>query len=223
MSKLSDIIRRDCLSLWRQPADILLPLAFFVLVLSLFPIAITTDPKLLQKIAPGVIWVSTILAMLMAMSRLFWQDYHDGCLEQWWLQDASVIKRIVIRVFVFWLFTALPICLLLPVFALMYQLSFDVVVPLLMTLLLGTPILWLLGALVASLTLGLSQGSALLALLLLPLCIPVMIFSIGWVTAAKAHFSIAGPAFMMLGLLVIALYAIPFTIRAALKLAVTDS
>lgn len=202
----------------RRPADALGGLLFFVLVGSLFPLALGPDANLLQQIAPGVMWVAALLAVLLGQHRLFEGDWADGSLEQWLLVPQPLPLLVLVKVAAHWLLGVAPLLLVAPLLGWQYGLDGAVIAVLLASLALGTPSLYLLAALGAALTLGL-RGQLLLVLVVLPLSIPVLIFGSHAVAQAQQGLS-AAPALNLLGaFLCLALLAGPWAIGAALRLA----
>lgn len=216
---ITSVCGREFRLAWRRPGEALSSLLFFVLVGSLFPLAIGADVNLLRQIAPGVIWVAALLAILLGQHRVFEPDFSDGTLEQWALADASLSLLAGLKVLSHWLLTALPLMLIAPLLGWQYGLANEVIGVLLVALMLGTPSLCLFAALGAALTLGL-RGQLLLVLVVLPLCIPVLIFGSDAVTRAAQGLS-AAPSLNLLGaLLCLSIVACPWAIAAALRLAV---
>jgi heme exporter protein B len=189
---------RDLRLAMRSRAELAVIIVFFLLVTSLFPLAVSPDPTLLRSIAPGIAWVAALLASLLGLSRLFAADHGDGTLEQMVLAPAPLAALVAGKVLAHWLATSVPLVLLAPVVGLQFGLSSDTIGVLAASLALGTPILSWLGAIAAALTLGARGGSSLLALLVLPLAVPVLIFGAGSVESyvsglgADAHFSLLG-------------------------------
>ena len=190
--------RRDLRLAMRSRAELAVILLFFLLVTSLFPLAVSPDPALLRAIAPGIAWVAALLASLLGLSRLFAVDHGDGTLEQMVLAPAPLQALVAGKVLAHWLATGVPLVLLSPVAGLLFGLPADAIAVLAASLAIGTPILSWLGAVAAALTLGARGGSSLLALLVLPLAVPVLIFGAGAVESftsglgADAHLSLLG-------------------------------
>ena len=212
------MLQRDLRLAWRSRADILVTLAFFIIIVCLFPFGIGAEPNQLRLIAPGVLWVAVLLSNLLSLHRLFAQDHTDGTLEQLLLSNESPVIWIMAKILAFWLSTALPVTAIAPALALALDLETAAIPILIASLLLGTPILTLLGAIGAALTLGLRNGGMLLALLILPLFVPVLIFGAGAVeaeisgTGATAHLLLLG------GGLLAALALVPWACAAALRI-----
>jgi heme exporter protein B len=197
------MIARDLLLAMRRKADVLTTLFFFIIVVSLFPLGVGPEMKILRTIAPGVVWVAALLASMLALGRLFSGDYLDGTLEQLLLAPQPLGLLVMAKVAAHWLLSGLPLVLLAPVLGIQFDLPGDALLMLMASLLLGTPVLSLVGAIGAALTLGLRGGGVLVSLLVLPLYIPVLIFGAGAVEAtvsglgAQAHLSLLG-AFLVL-------------------------
>lgn len=220
MTSLSALIERDLRIALRRRADVMTSLIFFVIVVSLFPLGVGADPVLLRTLGPGVVWVAALLACMLALGRLFAADHADGTLEQLILAPQPLTLLVLAKTTAHWLTTGLPLVIVAPVLGLQFDLSADALLILIASLLLGTPTLSLIGAIGAALTLGLRGGGALLALLVLPLYIPVLIFGAGAVEAsaaalgAGAHLSLLGA--LLLGTLVFA----PWATALALKISI---
>ena len=176
--------KRDLVLGWRSRGDLIVALLFFVVVVCLFPFGVGAEPNLLRKIAPGVVWVAALLSTLLSLSRLFTQDYLDGTLEQMVLSAEPPVLWVLGKIAAYWLTTALPLVFVTPGLALLFDLGREEGMMLCAALFVGTPILSLLGAVGAALTLSARGGGSLLALLVLPLFVPVLIFGVGAVEAS---------------------------------------
>jgi heme exporter protein B len=212
------ILRRDLLLAMRRKAEVLTALFFFVIVSSLFPLGIGPEPSLLRKIGPGVLWVGALLATMLGLQRMFATDHADGTLEQMVLSSAPLPVLVAGKIAAHWVVSGLPVVVLAPVLGLQFDLDAEALVVLTMGLLIGTPVLSLLGAIGAALTLGVRGGGALLSLLVLPLYIPTLIFGAG---AVQAHLSGqgAGGHLSLLGaLLAVTLFFAPWATTAALRI-----
>lgn len=214
------VIRRDLLLAMRRRADVLTACAFFALVASLFPLGLGPEPQLLRTVAPGVIWVSALLASLLTLPRLFAADHADGTLEQMLLSPVPLSVVVAGKVFAHWLVAGLPLTLMSPLLALQYDLSQDTQIVLALSLLAGTPVLSLIGAIGGALTLGLRGGGLLLSLLVLPLYIPVLIIGAGAADWAAAGLDISGHFMLLAALLIVAALSAPWAAGAALRVAV---
>lgn len=215
------MIRRDMTAAFRHPSDLINPLIFFVVVVTLFPLAVTPESDFLREIAPGVLWVSALLATLLSLDMLFQSDFQDGTLEQMILSPQPLYASILAKVFTHWLLSGLPLTLLSPLLAMMLFLSADGTQALMLTLLLGTPVLSFIGAIGSALTVGLRKTGLLLSLLVLPLYIPVLIFASGAVQAAIAGLPIVGHLALLGALLALAVVLAPVAIATALRISLS--
>lgn len=210
---------RDLLLAVRHPGETLLVVAFFVLVASLFPLGVGADPQLLARIGPGVIWVCALLAAFLSLPSLFATDHADGCLEQMTLSPHPMPGWVCGKIAAHWVVSGLPLTVLSPLLGLQYGLAADTLAALAAALLLGTPVLSLLGAACTALALGARGGGMLLALLALPLFVPVLIFGAGAAEAQATGLS-AAPHLSLLGAgLILAAMAVPFAVCAAVRIA----
>ena len=210
---------RDMKLALRSRAELGVQLLFYIIVVSLFPLATTPERNLLSTMGPGVLWVAALLASLLSLPRLFAADHADGTLEQIALSPYPLVALVSGKIVAHWLTTGLPIVLLAPVLGFEYWMDGEALATLMLALLLGTPILSLLGAIGAALTLGLRGGGSLLALLILPLYVPVLIFGAGAVDAVRAGLGVtANVSLLGAGLLVAAVGA-PFAAAAAVRIA----
>ncbi|ABN74455.1 MULTISPECIES: heme exporter protein CcmB [Actinobacillus] len=215
---LFTIIQRELTIALRKPAEILNPLWFFLIVITLFPLLMGPNPELLGKIAPGVAWVAALLSALLSFERLFRDDYLDGSLEQLMLLPIGLPQVALAKVIAHWLLTGLPLILLSPVAAILLSLETNVWWALVLTLLLGTPILSCLGAIGVALTVGLRKGGTLLSLLILPLFLPVLIFAAAVLEAATLNMGYSGQLAIIGAILALTLTFSPFAIAGALRI-----
>jgi heme exporter protein B len=213
------VFRRDIALALRRKSEALNTLVFFVIVTSLFPLGVGAEPNLLREIAPGILWVAALLAALLSLARLFEPDYADGTLEQLALVGEPFPVIVMAKIAAHWVMTGLPLTLLAPLIALQFDLPADSITLLFLTLLIGTPVLSLLGAIAAALTLGLRGGGVLSALLVLPLYIPLLIFGAGATGAAAA--GLGGQShLLLLGAFLLASGALsPWATASALRIA----
>ena len=212
------IIKRELQIAMRKQAEILNPLWFFLIVITLFPLVIGPDPELLSRIAPGVAWVAALLSALLSFERLFRDDYIDGSLEQLMLTSQPLVLTALAKVLAHWLLTGLPLILLSPIAALLLSLEIPIWWALVLTLLLGTPVLSCLGAIGVALTVGLRKGGVLLSLLVVPLFIPVLIFSASVLDAAGWSLPYNGQLAILGAILAGVMTLSPFAIAAALRI-----
>lgn len=217
-SLLMLVVRRDLVLAMRRRADVLTTLIFFVMVVSLFPLGVGPEMDMLRKMAPGVLWVAALLASMLSLGRLFSADYLDGTLEQMLLAPQSLSVLVLGKMAAHWMVSGLPLVLMTPVLGLQFDMSIQAIAVLILGLLLGTPILSMVGAIGAALTLGLRGGGVLLSLLVLPLCIPVLIFGTGAVEAVTSGLSASSHLSLMGALLVLALVFTPWVTAQALRI-----
>ena len=221
LSSLAWACRRDLQLALRSRAEIALVVIFFALVTSMFPLSVNPDPDLLRTIAPGIAWVSALLSVLLSLPRMFAADHADGTLEQWVVAAAPLPALVAGKVLAHWVASGLPLVLLAPLIGLQFGLSEPAIGVLTASLLLGTPILVWLGAIAAALTLASRSGAALLALLVLPLAVPVLIFGAGAVDSwtaglgATAHLSLLGAG--LIGTWVFGPGAVALAVRIAFE------
>ncbi|CAN5754859.1 heme exporter protein CcmB [soil metagenome] len=214
------VFARDLRIALRRRSDTLAALVFFVMVASLFPLAAGADPQLLRTIAPGVVWVAALLASMLSLARLFADDFQDGTLEQMLLSAHPLVLLVLGKVLAHWVSSGLLLALVSPLLAVQFDLSGPATAVLFLSLLLGTPVLSLIGAIGAALTIGLRGAGVLLSLLVLPLCIPVLVFGAGSVEAFNAGLGIGGHFSLLGALLMLALVAAPSVCAAALRISV---
>ncbi|MBF0218322.1 MAG: heme exporter protein CcmB [Gammaproteobacteria bacterium] len=212
------LLWRDITLAMRSRADLVANLFFFIIVVSLFPLGIGPEMATLRLIAPGVVWVAALLASMLALERIFAADYEDGTLEQMLLTPQPLALLILAKVAAHWLVTGVPLVLIAPVLGLQYNLSGEMLQVLIVTLLLGTPSLSLIGAIGAALTLGLRGGGVLNALLVMPLTIPVLIFGAGAVEATASGLGGIGHLYLLGAILLAALFFAPLAAAAALRI-----
>jgi heme exporter protein B len=213
------VVRRDLTLALRRRSDVLTTLFFFVIVVSLFPLGVGAQSSVLRNIAPGVVWVAALLASMLALVRLFASDFDDGTLEQAALSPEPLVLLVAAKVFAHWLVSGLPLVLVAPLLGVQFDLPVVALGVMTLALLLGTPCLSLIGAIGAALTLGVRGAGGLLALLVLPLYIPVLIFGAGAVSATVSGMSASGQLSVLGAFLLIALVLGPWASAAALRIA----
>jgi heme exporter protein B len=211
------VLMRDIKIAIRHSGDIFNPLLFFILIVTLFPLGIGPEPKVLTRIAPGIIWVAALLASMLSLERLFKADFNDGSLEQMLLSPQPLPILVLAKVFAHWLLTGVPLILVSPLLAVLLQLESNSYLALIATLSLGTPVLSLMGAIGVALTVGLRKGGVLLSLLILPLYIPVLIFATSAMDAAGMNLPYDGHLAIIGAMLVAALVLAPIAIGASLR------
>jgi heme exporter protein B len=214
------LVWRDLMLAWRRRADVLATLFFFVLVVSLFPLGIGPERETLRTIAPGVVWVAALLASMLSLGRLFGNDYQDGSLEQILLTPQPLYLVVLAKILSHWVISEVPLVIVAPLLGVQFGLSQNTLGIVALSLLLGTPVLSLIGAIGAALTLGLRAANVLVALLVLPLYIPVLIFGAGAVFASLSGLE-ARPYLLLQGAtLLVSLVFAPWATSAALRISV---
>ncbi len=214
------IIRRDLVLALRRRSEVANPLLFFILVITLFPLGIGARPHLLQAIAPGIIWVSALLAAMLSLDSLFRSDFEDGSLEQILLSPHPASVLVLGKIIAHWLVTGLPLLIVAPLLAVLLGLPNHALSVLLLTLLLGTPVLSLIGAIGVALTVGLRRGGMILSLLVLPLYVPVLIFAGNAVEMASSGLPVDAQINILIAILLMALVLAPLPTAAALKMSI---
>ena len=214
------LVWRDLILAWRRRADVLATLFFFVIVVSLFPLGIGPETETLKTIAPGVVWVAALLASILSLGRIFGNDYQDGTLEQLLLTPQSTYLIVMGKTLAHWLVSELPLVVIAPVLGLQFGLSENSLAIVVVSLLLGTPVLSLVGSIGAALTLGLRAANVLVALLVLPLYIPVLIFGTGAVQASVNGASPQAWLLLLAATAILSLVFAPWATSAALKISV---
>ncbi|MGI9211838.1 MAG: heme exporter protein CcmB [Methylococcaceae bacterium] len=212
------LLQRDLLLAFRHRGELANPLLFFALVVTLFPLGVSPDPALLRKMAPGVIWIAALLSALFSLENMFRSDFDDGAMEQLALSPYPLPALVLAKIIAHWLVSGLPLLLMAPMLALLLSLPDVAIQTLMLTLLMGTPLLSLIGSIGVALTVGLKRGGVLLTLLVLPLYIPVLIFATQAVTAATAGLPVDGQLFFLAALLTLGLTLAPIAGAAALRI-----
>lgn len=218
---IAAVIARDLQLAMRSRAEMVQPFLFFILVVSLFPLGVGPEPELLRRMAPGVIWVAALLATYTALDGLLRSDLQDGTLEQFLLSPVPLPWLLLGKIIAHWLITGLPLVVAAPLLALLLDLPGMAMSTLLLALLLGTPTLSLVGAIGVALTAGLPRGGLLLALIVMPLYVPVLIFGAGAVAAAATGLAAIGQLYILAAMLILALTLAPLAMAAGLRIALS--
>ncbi|MCH9637962.1 MAG: heme exporter protein CcmB [Betaproteobacteria bacterium] len=211
------VIKRDLLLAMRRRSDVFTTLFFFVIVVSLFPLSVGPEMNMLRTMAPGVVWVAALLASMLSLGRMFSSDYLDGTLEQMLISPHSLSLLVLGKALAHWLVTGVPLVLMAPILGIQYDLPVEALFVLTISLLLGTPVLSLIGAIGAALTLGLRGGGVLVSLLVLPLYIPVLIFGSGAVEANMAELGYDAHLSLLGAFLLVSLVFAPWATAASLR------
>ena len=212
------LLMRDLRLAFRSRHELANPLIFFILVVSLFPLAVSPTPELLREMAPGVIWVSALLSVLLSLDRLFRQDYEDGSLDQLMLSPHPLMILVLAKVCAHWFLTGLPLVLIAPLLGMFMSIPAEAIPALVWSLLLGTPVLSLIGAIGVSLTVAVNRGGVLLSLIVLPLYIPILIFGANAVDVAIDGLSVRGQLFFLGSVLALAISLAPLATALALRI-----
>ncbi len=215
------VIRRDLILAFRRRAELANPVFFFILVVTLFPLGIGAQPKLLQAMAPGVIWVSALLAVMLSLDSLFRSDFDDGSLEQMLLSSHPLTVLVFAKIIAHWLVTGLPLLFVAPLLAIFLGLPEQALGTLLITLVLATPVLSLIGSIGVSLTVGLRRGGMILSLLVLPLYVPVLIFASNAVEMAGNGLAVDAQINILLAIFFMSVVLAPLPAAAALKMSIS--
>ncbi|MEE2000071.1 heme exporter protein CcmB [Alkalimonas sp. MEB108] len=214
-------LRRELVLLARQKADWLNPLLFFLIVLTLFPLGVGPEPNQLRIMAPGIVWIAALLSVLLAAERLFRDDYRNGVIEQLVASRQGLMAFVLAKVAANWLSTGLPLVVISPVVAMLLGVESAAFVAMMLTLLLGTPLLSILSVLGAALTMSADKGGILLALLILPLYIPLLIFASAAIEAASMGLPYSGQLAILVAMLLLALALVPLAVASALRINVS--
>ncbi|MBB45253.1 MAG: heme exporter protein CcmB [Rhodospirillaceae bacterium] len=217
MDTVMAIIRRDLSLVMRQGSDAFVVLIFFIVTVTLFPLGVSPDPLILQNLASGIVWVGALLAAMLSLDRLFQTDYDDGSLELLVLSPYPLEIVVLCKCFVHWLTTGLPIMVISPVLALMLNIKTGAFLYLITSMALGTPIISLLGAVGAALVLGSRRSGVLIALLIIPLTIPILLFGVGAIQAATEGYNASSPLMFLGALLLFSIALCPWVIASSLR------
>lgn len=209
--------QREWQLLFRNTSNLVQPLCFFVIIALLFPFSLPLENELLQRIGGGIIWVSAVLAILMSLESMFRADFNDGALEQWLIHPRSLPLAMLAKVFAHWCATGLILALFSPILCLAFRIPAEQIWVLFLGLIIGTPSLSLIGAIGAALTVTLHRGGVLLAIIILPLYIPILIFGAGMITQSYSGAAIYSQLYALLAILALAITLAPFAIAGALR------
>jgi heme exporter protein B len=216
-----DLLRRDLLLAMRRRSELSNPMLFFIMVIVLFPLGVGAEPQLLEQMSAGVVWVAALLAALLTLDSIFRSDFEDGTLEQILIGAHPVPMLVLAKVIAHWLVTGLPLLLVAPVLATFLGMNPDAIGVLMLSLLLGTPVLSLIGSIGVALTVGLRRGGVILSLLVLPLYVPVLIFGAAAVDAAASGMPVTGQMYILAAFLALAVTLAPLAAAAALRISLS--
>ncbi|MCG8613132.1 MAG: heme exporter protein CcmB [Pseudomonadales bacterium] len=221
-SVLLSVLKRDLILAFRRRQDLINPIVFFLMVVTLFPLGVSPEKSFLQQSGAGIVWVAALLATLLSLDSLFRADFEDGSLEQLALSPHPLFLIVLVKVFAHWIVTGVPLLLFTPVLGIMLHLNGEQISTLMLTLLLGTPVLSLIGSIGAALTVGLRVGGVLITLLILPLYIPVLIFGTGTVEAVSSGVAVTGHLSILAAMLAFAVVMSPVAASAALRISLSS-
>lgn len=220
MNKILSLVRRELSVVMRSQSEFIYPVAFFVMVTTMFPLAVSPEPSQLAFIAPGVIWVAALLSLLLSLHAFYQADFDDGSLEQLLLSGVSGYSIVLSKVIANWVVTGLPLVIVAPIIGVLLNLDANANLVAMLALFLGTPSLCFIGAIGMSLTLGLRNGGVLLTLLVLPLFVPILIFGAATVEAASMGRPYCGQIAVLTAALVLSGFFAPFAAAAAMKISI---
>ncbi|MES9831654.1 MAG: heme exporter protein CcmB [Candidatus Thiodiazotropha sp. LLP2] len=220
-SAFSLLLKRDLLLAYRRRSELVNPMLFFVLVTAMFPLGIGNDAKLIEAVGPGVIWVAALLASLLSLDSMFRSDFDDGSLEQFMLSAHPVSILVLAKILAHWLVTGLPLFIVAPLLAVLLNIPGSAIPTLMLTLILGTPVLSLIGSVGVALTVGLRRGGVILSLLVLPLYVPVLIFATDAVKTAIIGIPITAQLSILAAMLVGSLVLAPMATAASLRISLS--
>lgn len=221
VSAFTALIRRDMMLAYRHRGELANPLIFFLMFATIFPLGLSPEPAFLQKMAPGIIWIAALMASLLSLDNLFRGDFEDGSIEQWVLSPHSLATLVLAKIIAHWCLSGLPMLLLAPLMGMLLQMPNASIRVMEITLLLGTPSLSLIGAIGVALTVGLKRGGMLLGLLILPLYIPVLIFSTSAIMAEGAGLPVTGQLYFLSAMSLLGASLAPWAIASALRISVS--
>ncbi|MCM8854600.1 MAG: heme exporter protein CcmB [Candidatus Thiodiazotropha sp. (ex Lucinoma kastoroae)] len=220
-SAFSLLLKRDLVLAYRRRAELVNPMLFFVLVTAMFPLGIGNDAKLIEAVGPGVIWVAALLAALLSLDSMFRSDYDDGSLEQFMLSAHPVSILVLAKILAHWLVTGLPLFIVAPLLAVLLNIPASAIPTLMLTLILGTPVLSLIGSVGVALTVGLRRGGVILSILVLPLYVPVLIFATDAVKTAIVGIPTTAQLSILSAMLVGSLVLAPMATAASLRISLS--
>ncbi|MET0065231.1 MAG: heme exporter protein CcmB [Candidatus Thiodiazotropha sp.] len=215
------LLKRDLVLAYRRRSELVNPMLFFVLVTAMFPLGIGNDPKLIEAVGPGVVWVAALLASLLSLDSMFRSDFEDGSLEQYMLSAHPISILVLAKILAHWLVTGLPLFIVAPLLAILLNIPGEAVPTLMLTLLLGTPVLSLIGSVGVALTVGLRRGGVILSLLVLPLYVPVLIFATDAVKTSIAGIPTTAQISILSAMLVGSLVLAPLATAASLRISLS--
>ena len=219
---IKNLIKKELIVYFRNLNNIFLPLIFFFLIISIFPIVLGPEKKLFDKIIPGIIWITTILTTILTSNNFFKDDFNNGVIEIYLTSDSSIELILFLKIISSWIFTCLPIIIFIPLVSVLFNISFDSALVILATLIIGTPILISIGIFGSALTMGLSKNNILIPVIVIPFYIPVLIFSASAIEAVSIGLSYETQILTLLALLLLILPIMPYLLKYTLRLSINN-
>ena len=219
---IKNLIKKELIVYFRNLNNIFLPLIFFFLIISIFPIVLGPEKKLFDKIIPGIIWITTILTTILTSNNFFKDDFNNGVIEIYLTSDSSIELILFLKIISSWIFTCLPIIIFIPLVSVLFNISFDSALVILATLIIGTPILISIGIFGSALTMGLSKNNILIPVIVIPFYIPVLIFSASAIEAVSIGLSYEMQILTLLALLLLILPIMPYLLKYTLRLSINN-
>ena len=219
---LKIIVQKELSIYFRNLNNIFLPLIFFFLIISIFPLVLGPEKKLFDKIIPGIIWITTILTTILTSNNFFKDDFNNGVIEIYLTSDSSIELILFLKIISSWIFTCLPIIIFIPLVSILFNISFDSALVILATLIIGTPILISIGIFGSALTMGLSKNNILIPVIVLPFYIPVLVFSASAIEAVSIGLSYEMQIYTLLALLLLILPIMPYLLKYTLRLSINN-
>ena len=216
------IVQKELSIYFRNLNNIFLPLIFFFLIISIFPLVLGPEKKLFDKIIPGIIWITTILTTILTSNNFFKDDFNNGVIEIYLTSDSSIELILFLKIVSSWIFTCLPIIIFIPLVSILFNISFDSALVILATLIIGTPILISIGIFGSALTMGLSKNNILIPVIVLPFYIPVLVFSASAIEAVSIGLSYEMQIYTLLALLLLILPIMPYLLKYTLRLSINN-
>ena len=219
---LKIIVQKELSVYFRNLNNIFLPLIFFFLIISIFPLVLGPEKKLFDKIIPGIIWITTILTTILTSNNFFKDDFNNGIIEIYLTSDSSIELILFLKIISSWFFTCLPIIIFIPLVSVLFNISFDSALVILATLIIGTPVLISIGIFGSALTMGLSKNNILIPVIVVPFYIPVLIFSASAIEAVSIGLSYEMQIYILLALLLLTLPIMPYLLKYTLRLSINN-
>lgn len=219
---LKIIVQKELSIYFRNLNNIFLPLIFFFLIISIFPLVLGPEKKLFDKIIPGIIWITTILTTILTSNNFFKDDFNNGVIEIYLTSDSSIELILFLKIVSSWIFTCLPIIIFIPLVSILFNISFDSALVILATLIIGTPVLISIGIFGSALTMGLSKNNILIPVIIIPFYIPVLVFSASAIEAVSIGLSYEMQIYTLLALLLLILPIMPYLLKYTLRLSINN-